>query len=275
MNSLSEQQVSLPSNQWLGVTEAIAVVGSVGTAIAALASQQFVAAASLPLSLSLIVSLANRDRLLKRMDATHQVQIAELLQARETHRLAIAALEQQGQSLGVHLVDVTHKEEHNKTLAEGNAQLLKNLTATVEQQGQLQAEMTEQIIHLQKATAFPDEFYYEEALAKQQAGELEAALGQLNLALKANEAMAEAYYQRGLVQAELGQRQAAIADLRTSASLFFEQGKLEQYQKAKDLSKNVHEALAKKEPEVETYSGNGNAPSPKAADSVFVGSLFN
>lgn len=275
MNSLSEQQVSLPSNQWLGVTEAIAVVGSVGTAIAALASQQFVAAASLPLSLSLIVSLANRDRLLKRMDATHQVQIAELLQARETHRLAIAALEQQGQSLGVHLVDVTHKEEHNKTLAEGNAQLLKNLTATVEQQGQLQAEMTEQIIHLQKATAFPDEFYYEEALAKQQAGELEAALGQLNLALKANEAMAEAYYQRGLVQAELGQRQAAIADLRTSASLFFEQGKLEQYQKAKDLSKNVHEALAKKEPEVETYSGNGNAPSPKTADSVFVGSLFN
>jgi Flp pilus assembly protein TadD len=268
MNPTSESQLSPSPKNWMGITETVAVVGSVGTAIAALASQQFAGLAALPLSISLALSLANRNRMLTQINQQHISQMEFLSQARQEDQHAIAALAVQTKSFGTHLVDITSNITHNETLAAANAQRLKSLTDIVEAHGIAQREMATQLVHLQKATAKPDEFYYEDGMNHQQAGHLNEAVASFNLAIRANESMAEAYYQRGLAQAELGQRQLAIADLRVAASLFFEQGKLEHYQKAKDLSKNVHEAMAERE-------AQAMISKPKALDAINVEHLFN
>lgn len=269
MHHDSEPQVTPYSKNWLGITETIAIAGSFGTAIVAVASQQIAGLAALPLSISLALSLANRNRLLTQMSQDHLNQMQRFHLALQDEQKAIAELASQSTSIGTHLVELTQNITHNQDLATSNAQVLKKLAATVEAQGSAQSQIADKVVHLQKATAKPDEFYYEDGLANQQAGQLEAAVASFNLALKANETMAEAYYQRGLAQAELGQRQLAIADLRIAASHFFEQGKLEQYQKAKDLSKNVHEALTEREAQAVVPA------KPKAVDAISVDHLFN
>lgn len=269
MNPTSESQITPASKNWLGTAETLTVVGSVGAAIAALASQQFAGLAALPLSISLALSLANRNRMLAQMSQYHLDQMEYLSQNRQVDQKAIAELASQTKSFGTHLVDITQNISHNQILAAANAQRLKSLGEMVEAHGSAQGEMAIKLVHLQKATAKPDEFYYEDGINHQKSGQTEEAVASFNLAIKANESMAEAYYQRGLAQAELGNRQLAIADLRVAASIFFEQGKLEQYQKAKDLSKNVHEALAEKEAQAAIPS------KPKALEVINVDHLFN
>lgn len=196
---------------WLDVVEVVVAVGSVGTAIAAAVFQQILLAslASLPLSMSVALNLINRKRLL------------------QSDQTAIPAL------IGQQAQQPTRPEQ----LISQAAPQAQPQAMSSEQQGAAVAESAQ-------ATPFNPNLpqsYLNRALARQRSGEMEAAIADYTEAIRLNSVYAKAYYNRGLAHAHLGNKQDALDDLRAAAKNFLTQGDITNYQKAKELGKQVHE----------------------------------
>lgn len=95
----------------------------------------------------------------------------------------------------------------------------------------------------QELRAKPDsaEFYYQRGMSHENLGNKQGALEDYNEAIKQNNDFAPAYHKRGVIHLDLGEKQEAVDDLRKAALLYFEQGDIESYQKARDMSRKIHD----------------------------------
>ncbi len=189
------------TQHWLDVAEIVAAVGAVGGAIASVVSQQALLASVASLPLSASVVLNLMNR-------------KRLLQAPTP--IVAAEIQQQPSQTASNLVQGQQSQSESQAVAP---------------QPPAQSAPTE----LQKAKT-----HYNEGLALQRIGDMAAAIAAYSRGIELNPSYAKAYHNRGLAQSHLGHKREALNDFRSAANYFFEQGDIASYQKARDLSKQLH-----------------------------------
>jgi tetratricopeptide (TPR) repeat protein len=85
------------------------------------------------------------------------------------------------------------------------------------------------------------EFFYQRGVSHEKLGNKVGAIEDYNQAIKIKPNLAKAYHKRGVVYLENGAKQKAIDDLRKAALLYFEQGDIESYHQAREMSRNIHQ----------------------------------
>jgi tetratricopeptide (TPR) repeat protein len=262
----AEEKVALKPNG-LDLAEALAIAASAGGAIAALVTQQLtiVAATALPLTAALVLSLANRQRLQQELLRGQLKQQGSLLALEQQQ------LEQQQKFQQLHY-QVNQIQNWTGNLNDGDQELhdYTQIIASPKYSPQATVASAAEIeSHSQATQSNPNyaKSYYNRALTHQRLGDLDAAIADYTEAVRLNPDYAKAYHNRALALVNLGDKQAALEDLRAASKYFFEQGDINSYQKAKDLSKRLHDL---KQPDT------GNLPlSPQVADELVLEFLFN
>lgn len=98
--------------------------------------------------------------------------------------------------------------------------------------------------------------FYQRGLIRKRLQRLEdqrIAMEDFSQAIQLDSTFANAYFERGLLKSEFGHKQHAVDDLRTAAKLYFDQGDLAEYEKARDLSQEIHDLISgSPSPEAET-----------------------
>jgi len=223
----------LPQRNWRDIVEILSVLGSIGGSIASVVTQQALFA-SIPLSLSVALNLANRRQI---SDEVKHQQSAILHITREN-------VETQGhiELLTQQLVEV---QQQTTTLSQGTNNL-QNYTQSLHNE---QAKIAQMVTNLQEVEICHQdirinpnaETYYNRGLIYQRLGNLQAAIKDYTEAICINPSYAQAYYTRSIIHAELGNKKAALADLREATKFFFEDGNIAGYQAARNFSKKCHE----------------------------------
>ncbi len=236
---------------WLDLAEIGSAAVSLGGSIAALAGQS-VAYATIPLSLSVILNLWNRNRLLQEMLTSHNQGVATLQQEIHSHRETLqGSLNELSNKTSYQLGELERLAEDNReqlqtdlNLKEQNLrEVLENLQQEHNQIAKIVAEL-QQIENLSQGISNnPNcaDFYYRRGLSHQHLGDKHGAIADYNKAIELDATHASAHHQRGILSAELGNRRQAVDDLRRAAKLYFEQGDIDSYQQARDLSKEFYE----------------------------------
>ena len=235
MQKLSEVSSGSQKSHWLDIVEALSVLGAIGGSAVSLVSQQVVFA-SIPLSLSVALNLLNRRRLLDLVRQNNQTAIAEVVQFSREHQTNLETLSGQ----------MTEIQQLTHTLDKGTKELqsyTQSLSQEQKQIGEVVACLNELEHSAQAIRANPQnaKSYYNRGLTHQRLGDKQAAIADYTEAIQLHPSYAKAYYNRGLAESHVGDRQGAVEDLRTAAKFFFEQGDLANYQKARDLSKRLHD----------------------------------
>lgn len=83
--------------------------------------------------------------------------------------------------------------------------------------------------------------YYQRGLSHKRLGDRSEAIRDFTEAIRLNGELADAFYHRGIVYAELGTRQLATDDLRQAYKLYFDQGDLDNYDRARQLHKEFYD----------------------------------
>ena len=228
---------------WLDTVEIISAIASVGGAVASVVSHQ-VAFASIPLSLSVALNLANRKRLINEVVDTQNHLTAQVQQTQENGSL-IGTLSDQLKQV--------------QQLNSYSSRAIKELGDRTESLEQNQKQLEEMLANLGKSEhltqairANPNsaKFYYSQGMSHQRSGDPQPAIEDYSEAIRLHPSYAEAYHHRGMLYAEMGNKQQAVDDLRKAAKFYFEQEDLDGYQKARDLAQEIH-ALS--------YSQNGSS----------------
>jgi tetratricopeptide (TPR) repeat protein len=189
------------AQHWLDVAEIVSAVGAVGGAIASVVSQQALLASVASLPLSASVVLNLMNR-------------KRLLQAPTP--MVAAEIQQQPSQTTTSLVEGQQIQPESQAVAP-----------------QPPAQPTQTDLHAAKT-------HYNEGLALQRTGDMAGAIAAYSLGIELNPSYAKAYHNRGLAQSHLGNKREALNDFRSAANYFFEQGDIASYQKARDLSKQLH-----------------------------------
>lgn len=310
-NSVNTNDVASPAktgsnaNLWDGFS-AVCLIAGAGASVA----MNNVAAGVIPVAAAVGINLYNRRQLAMEMAQKQEAAIAGVIQQVTQHQTALTEYLQKFQG-----EMTTQLQQQSQTQAANHQSLVQSLADQAEafkqQLAALQGETTEtqtvmqadhqslaevvgvlrsMVNHSHRIEANPEqaEAYYQRGLNHQSLGDREEALRDYSEAIRRNEALAGAYYQRGIIHAELSSRKLAVEDLRQAAKLYFEQGDLDNYHRARDLGKEFYDAqnplLANVEPEVapepvavtsESGEDQGHEPLLKQESGVTAGNLFD
>ncbi|MES1024249.1 hypothetical protein ABN584_15280 [Gloeocapsa sp. BRSZ] len=264
--------------EWLETIEGFAVIGSVGGAIASVISQQALFA-SLPLSAAIVLNWANRKLLVTSSEQSHQAitqvseqsvipqerfasisnQVAQLQQANITfsrnlteNKTAFDQIKQENTNLQhkverlIHQIaelqnnlPSSHSEKIPQTISDNIQKIFDEQTKLAQTINDLrEIERCHQNIQLNPNSATA---YFNRAKTYEQLGEKAAAIADYTQAICLDANYTEAYFNRGLNYCYSVSKKQALKDLRTAAKLFFAQGDIENYQKAKSLSQELHQ----------------------------------
>ncbi|MBL1210828.1 MAG: tetratricopeptide repeat protein [Geminocystis sp. GBBB08] len=115
----------------------------------------------------------------------------------------------------------------------------------------------------QELRSQPDsaDFFYQRGLSYEKLGNYTGAIEDYTEAIKKNSSLAKAYHKRGVVYLETDLKQKAVDDLRKAALLYFEQGDIDSYHVAREMSRNIHELR---------YESNGTVSEIIVSTELFV-----
>jgi tetratricopeptide (TPR) repeat protein len=258
-NQLENQTApaSSSANMLDGLSVALPLVGGV---IAFLTNN--VSIASVPVALAMGLQIKNRRDLALEVSQKQETAIAQVVQNINQHQAALTEYLQKFQQETQ--VQQTQLRQHQDA---GQKQLSQNLADQVSQLQQLIAGLTQnteattqnldsqhkalevvvkELRQMESASHVIEvdpkaEAYYQRGLSRQRLGDRAEAIIDYSAAIKLNGEYAAAYYHRGVVHAELGDRKPAVEDLRQAAKLYFEQGDLDNYHRARDLGKEFYD----------------------------------
>ena len=236
---------------WLDFAEIGSAAVSIAGAIATITGQS-AAYATLPLSVSVTLNLLNRKRLLAEMLTHHNHEVATLQQSVDNSAVTLkGSLDQHITSAKQQLNQLTQNSQHNLEKVKQDLTLQdQNLRESVQNLEHEKNKIAEIVAELQqienlsqgiRANPGDAEFYHRRGLSHQRLGDKHGAIGDYSKAIQLNSNHAGAYHQRGVLNAELGDRRQGVDDLRRAAKLYFEQGDIDSYQQARDLSKEFYE----------------------------------
>jgi tetratricopeptide (TPR) repeat protein len=268
-----------------------ALVGGVGGTIFSIVSSQFaVATVALPLSASIALNVLNRKQMMEQISELSQSQqsvSAQISQQIGSVQSSIAQLSQLQKQSAEQLTQQTEAQQKSlETLTEQVIELqqfaaglnhetekLSSVDRSLEQQQkQLEAVVVElrEIQEItQKMSANPNsaEFYFQRGLSQERLGDKQKAIEDYTESIRLDASHAGAYYHRGLLHRDVGHRKKAVEDLRKAAKYFLEQGDVEKYQEARNLSQELHDLRSvAASPEVEM---NHRVPAKIAVGGLF------
>jgi tetratricopeptide (TPR) repeat protein len=255
-------------NNLLEIAEIVSIIASIAGSIASVISQQAILAA-LPLSVTVTLNFFNRKELLNSLNKLpdqNQHLISELNFQQEK---LITELAEKIEILQGNYQKITKLENKIEKNNEQIPSILTNLNDLKQQLEDLennrfpelkfnQQSFLEQIKKIQVSIENfqtiidssysgennyinSSELYYQKGIENENLGQTEIAISNYTLAIQLDNNQAKAYYRRGNLYVQTGNKKAAIDDLRHSAKLFFEQGDIENYQKAKDHSQELYD----------------------------------
>jgi tetratricopeptide (TPR) repeat protein len=269
-----------------------ALVGGVGGTIFSIVSSQFaVATVALPLSASIALNVLNRKQMMEQISEqvsqSQQSVSAQISQQIGSVQSSIAQLSQLQKQSAEQLTQQTEAQQKSlETLTEQVIELqqfaaglnhetekLSSVDRSLEQQQkQLEAVVVElrEIQEItQKMSANPNsaEFYFQRGLSQERLGDKQKAIEDYTESIRLDASHAGAYYHRGLLHRDVGHRKKAVEDLRKAAKYFLEQGDVEKYQEARNLSQELHDLRSvAASPEVEM---NHRVPAKIAVGGLF------
>lgn len=85
------------------------------------------------------------------------------------------------------------------------------------------------------------DFFYQRGLSFEKLSNYTGAIEDYTEAIKKNPSFAKAYHKRGVLYLDDGAKQKAVDDLRKAALLYFEQGDIDSYHQAREMSRNIHD----------------------------------
>ena len=231
-------------------TDIIGYIGLGISGIGAIASilTNNIAVASLPLTIGVGCNLFSRkqynDALVEAYNAQQQ-SIDDLIEQlkNNTQQLQEQLLEHHkdlGESLEATKKSINESLEiQRKDLSQDITKLdlqyqdLNNLVHTIEDVQNLSQNISDD-----ESSA---KFYYDRGVGYEKLGNKEGALKDYTDAIKLDSTLAQAYHKRGIIYLEKNHRQKAVDDLRKAALLYFEQGDIDSYHQAREMSRNVHD----------------------------------
>jgi tetratricopeptide (TPR) repeat protein len=242
---------------WLSWLEGGAIAGAIGGAIAT--GQSTIMLTALPLSLAAALNVAQRQR----MQST-------ALQSLERHEQSLYEIKQTAEALeGTDRILMIQLNAANNKIEEFSDPLIK-LQAQIDGLQSESAVMAQKQSELMESTL--EESYYRRGLELEKRGEYKDAIAAYAEALRVNPSYPEAYMQLGSVLAHAGQKQQAIAHLRTATKLFFDNGDLDNYHTARELSETIHSGEISAETAVKVKQPDPSSEANKrlAVDELFV-----
>ncbi|RMD68338.1 MAG: hypothetical protein D6822_07125, partial [Cyanobacteria bacterium J149] len=85
------------------------------------------------------------------------------------------------------------------------------------------------------------DFFYQRGVGYEKLGNISGAIEDYTEAIKRDGNMAKAYHKRGVLYLDSNMKQKAVDDLRKAALLYFEQGDIDSYHQAREMSRNIHD----------------------------------
>ncbi|MEO0868868.1 MAG: tetratricopeptide repeat protein [Cyanobacteria bacterium J06642_11] len=228
---------SSSQGSWTNVAEWGAAIASFGGTVAAVLLEQ-IAFATIPLSFAAVLSITNRKQ------AFEQV-------SREINRLQ-SALELQQQNLtNLQTKTVSSIQERQNTESLQVSLQLQDCNTQLEE---LQL-IARNLRTVQNCTQHllndppPAESFYARAVGHHRLGDLREAILDYSEAIDRNQNNAKAYFNRGIAHTNVEDKQKAVQDFREAAKVFFKEGNIGAYSKAKELSENMHQLDRNQSPE--------------------------
>ncbi|HAC65481.1 MAG TPA: hypothetical protein DCF68_18610 [Cyanothece sp. UBA12306] len=236
-----------------------------------------VALATIPVSVAVAMQMANRRKLAIDSAQTQQNSVVQISQKINQNQTVLSQqiqkfqqeidnyINQQHQSYTEQIKKLSDNfdqtlEENiaalHKSIAEANqerdqlnnfAQEINDFTQNLDQQQQQIKSIVGELQKIENFSLLIDantdqaDAYYERGMSYQKLGNKEGAIQDYTEALHFDSTHAKAYHNRGILLAELDNKKQAVADLRLAAKYYFEQGDIDSYQQARDLSKEFYE----------------------------------
>ncbi|GBF82308.1 tetratricopeptide repeat protein [Aphanothece sacrum] len=267
----------------------ISGVGLVGGIVGSLLNNM--AFATIPLSLSVALQMANRRQMTVKMaqvQRANTVQLSQKItqkntvlsqQVEQVKHLFNDQLIQQQKDYQIQFVKFSDGLEESKALiadlAQENQQLNQVFTSLDSQQKEIEG-IVKELLQIQTFSQdlprHPDspEIYYKRGLSYQKLGNKKGAIENYTEALHFDSTYAQAYHNRGILLAELGQRRQAVEDLRLAAKYYFEKGDITSYEKARNLGKEFYQISDKIEENESLLIEEG-----ETQETLAVGHLFS
>ncbi|ACK69540.1 Tetratricopeptide TPR_2 repeat protein [Gloeothece citriformis PCC 7424] len=293
VNHQSDSNTPSQLSSTVNILDGVSGVFALGGAIASLVTQQ-VALAAFPVALSVGVHLVNRRQSINALQQhfqamtlqqnLHIVKIEQKLQTLEEQlgqfkQESWLALETQEQD---YTVQINNLSEQIKQLQQQTTDLDQSTQSLDSKQHQL-TEVVEELRQLEnysqalRSEPTAAQVYYKRGFSYQRLGDKQGAIEDYSEAIRLDSKYAQAYHSRGILYGELGQRKLAVADLRQASKLYFDQGEIESYQKARDLGKELYDLRDVMETTAPLNSEDTHSGTPqfKAPSSVSVEHLFS
>ncbi len=313
MQHLLDAQAEAKRIHWLDHVETLSVIGSVGGAIAAAITEQ-VALASIPLSLTATLHLANRRRLTAAASQVRQTTISHLSQQEQENKAQFASLTQNSQTSKEAIAKLNHLDEDKQLsisaltkqnqsqqqtldtlgeklgVAETTGTELKEQTQELQKDSEIlkareerlstalkQLHEIDQLTQLIRKTPKDATLYYRRGLVRGSLARLDdqrIAIEDYTQAITLDAEYADAYFQRGALKGMINEKKQAVSDLRIAAKIFFEMGDLEKYDQAMSLSQEQHDMKSGDEAPVAEDAQMSEAE-VEAEEPLMVGGLFD
>ncbi|EAZ90520.1 tetratricopeptide repeat protein [Crocosphaera chwakensis] len=261
-NQVEQQELNNENskNNLSDIFDILSGISLIGGAVGSLLGNA--AFAAVPISFSVALQMANRRQLkveLAQLQESSIVQMSEQMnknqsvifeQIKQLRGESENQLSQQDQKIKKLVDELSEKitnnhESLNQLIVEKDQskQLTDNLASQITQVQNIvetlqKIENTSQVIRTNPEGSHA---YYERGLSYQRLGDKTGAIEDYTEVLHLDSTYAKAYHSRGILLAEMGNKKQAVEDLRLAAKYYFDQGDIESYEKARNLSKEFYE----------------------------------